>query len=96
MAKYKGGKSRGSHTTYLDNPWAKKFVRMARKEPTVRGINLGPIRRLSGRTKSDYSAKIVPVGIELTIFDSSSKQLVIIHTTCPERTALALGIALKK
>jgi len=96
MAKYQATKSRGSHTTVIDTSWAKRLIRKAHKEPTVRGIHPGPITKLGGRTKSDYSAKQVPVGIELIIFGSSHKQLVILHTSCPEKTAEVLGIVLKQ
>ncbi len=93
--KSQSAKSRGRHTTYLDTNWMKKFVKNAKKEPTVQGINLGPITKKTGKTNYPYSAKKVHTGIEIIVFASRQKQLVILHTTCPKKTAKALKLQLK-
>jgi hypothetical protein len=92
---YKGRKGRGSHTTYIDTNFGKKLVRDADRIATVTGIVFCFISKTSGRPKAKYSAKIIRVGLEVTILGSSHKQPIILHTTCPEQVARQLKIRFK-
>lgn len=93
---YQGSKKRGTHTTYMNTSWMKRFIKKAHKEKLIDGINLGIIVKKTGKTKSQYTAKISNTGIQMYVFGTSQKQVVYLHTDDPEEAAEALGLKLKR
>jgi len=95
MGNYIGKKLRGKHTTYLDITWGKILIKKIEKESSVTGVGLGIIIKIKNKPKLNYTAKKIDIGIELTMFASAQKQIILIYTNNAKETAISLGLKLK-